>query len=98
MPAIIRANKASIISTNMTPAPTGRASSSFSSWRAVPELLTMLCQPEIAPHAIVTNIIGQMGPIAIEKVVTAGSVKLGWSTKTPIIPKKSPRNTIYDAT
>ena len=58
----------------------------------------MLCQPEIAPHAMVTNMMGQTGPILIEKEVVAGSVNEGCRMKMPIIPKKSPRKTIYEAT
>ena len=69
VPAMISAKMASIISTNITPPPTGRASSSFSNCRAVPELETMLCQPEIDPQAMVTNRIGQSGPIPMEKPV-----------------------------
>ncbi|MCX8110107.1 MAG: hypothetical protein N3D15_02525, partial [Syntrophorhabdaceae bacterium] len=49
VPAIIRANTASIISTNITPPPTGLASSSFSSCLAVPEEDTRLCHPDMAP-------------------------------------------------
>ncbi|OPY04666.1 MAG: hypothetical protein A4E61_00624 [Syntrophorhabdus sp. PtaB.Bin184] len=94
VPAMMRAKAASIISTNMTPAPTGRASSSFSSCRAVPELDTMLCQPEIAPQAIVTNMMGQTGPMGIEKLVTAGRVKSGCRTKIPMIPTKRPMKTM----
>ena len=65
---MIRAKMASIISTNITPAPTGRASISFSSCRAVPELDTMLCQPEMAPQAMVTNMMGHSGPIRMLKI------------------------------
>jgi len=42
----------------------------------------------------VTNMMGQIGPILMLKVVTAGSVKLGCRMKTPMIPKKSPRKTM----
>ena len=50
------------ISRNMEPPPTYRASVSFSSWRAVPDEETRLCQPEMAPQAMVTNRIGHNGP------------------------------------
>src|SRR5574341_1935444 len=52
----------STASVYIAPPPTGRTSVSFSSWRAVPEVLTRLGQPETAPQAIVTNRIGQIGP------------------------------------
>src|SRR5213594_2996704 len=54
--------KASIPSESIAPPPTGRASVSMSSCFADDELLTRLCQPEIAPQAIATNRIGQIGP------------------------------------
>ena len=78
----------------MTPPQTGRASTSLSNWRAVPELETMLCHPDIAPQAMVTNMMGHSGPIGMEKSVKAGRVKSGRSTNIPIIPKNSPRKTI----
>ena len=98
VPAITRAKKASIISTNITPAPTGRASSL---------VLELAGRPRAGDYAVPagdraagdgdehdrpdrTDLYGE--------VVTAGSVKLGWSTKTPIMPKKSPRKTMYEAT
>src|SRR5206468_8097493 len=49
-------------SESIAPPPTGRASVSMSSCFADDELLTRLCQPEIAPQAIATNRIGQIGP------------------------------------
>src|SRR2546428_10349674 len=49
-------------SESIAPPPTGRASVSMSSCFDDDELLTRLCQPEIAPHAIATNRIGQIGP------------------------------------
>src|SRR2546426_6956518 len=49
-------------SDSIAPPPTGSASVSISSCFADEELLTRLCQPEIAPHAIATNRIGQRGP------------------------------------
>src|SRR3989449_10488325 len=49
-------------SDSIAPPPTGSASVSMSSCFAEEELLTRLCQPEIAPHAIATNRIGQRGP------------------------------------
>jgi len=64
---MIRAKIASIISTNITPPPTGRASLSFSNCLAVPELDTKLCHPDMAQQATVTNMIGQMGPIFMVK-------------------------------
>src|SRR5256885_9663517 len=58
----INETRASSPSENMAPPPTGSASVSISSCFADEELLTRLCQPEIAPHAIATNRIGQRGP------------------------------------
>src|SRR6266571_503537 len=49
-------------SESIAPPPTGRASVSMSSCFDDDELLTRLCQPEIAPQAIATNRIGQIGP------------------------------------
>src|SRR5438445_11748773 len=49
-------------SESIAPPPTGRASVSMSSCFADDELLTRLCHSEIAPHAIATNRIGQIGP------------------------------------
>src|SRR2546422_4753400 len=49
-------------SESIAPPPTGSASVSMSSCFDDDELLTRLCQPEIAPHAIATNRIGQIGP------------------------------------
>src|SRR2546428_8678890 len=58
----IRDPRAGRPSESIAPPPTGRASVSMSSCFDDDELLTRLCQPEIAPHAIATNRIGQMGP------------------------------------
>src|SRR2546425_12960384 len=49
-------------SESIAPPPTGRASVSMSSCFDDDELLTSLCQPEIAPHAIATNRLDQVGP------------------------------------
>src|SRR6266581_8954024 len=49
-------------SESIAPPPTGSASVSMSSCFEDDELLTRLCHPEIAPHAIATNRIGQIGP------------------------------------
>ena len=53
-----------MFSLNIAPPPTGKASVSYSSCRAVPIEPNNACQPEMAPHAIVTNSIGQIGWIA----------------------------------
>src|SRR2546426_8117087 len=58
----IRDARASIPSDSMAPPPTGSASVSMSSCFEDDELLTRLCHPEIAPHAIATKRIGQIGP------------------------------------
>src|SRR6266540_2955850 len=50
-----------VFSENIPPPPTGSASVSYSSWRAVPTEPNRACQPEIAPQAIVTNSIGHSG-------------------------------------
>src|SRR5207253_6664944 len=49
-------------SESMAPPPTGSASVSTSSCLEEDELLTRLCHPEIAPHAMATNRMGQIGP------------------------------------
>src|SRR5439155_24993255 len=54
-------NRPRVFSENIAPPPTGRASVSYSSWRAVPTEPKRACQPEIAPQAIVTKSIGQSG-------------------------------------
>jgi hypothetical protein len=41
----------------------------------------VLCQPEMAPQAMVTNMIGLTGRWGIEKLVTAGRVKSGCRMK-----------------
>src|SRR6266511_492671 len=51
----------SAFSENIPPPPTGRASVSYSSCRAVPTEPMRECHPEIAPQAIVTNSIGHSG-------------------------------------
>src|ERR671919_3140885 len=51
----------SVFSLNIPPPPTGSASVSYSSCRAVPTDPNSACHPEIAPHAIVTNSIGHSG-------------------------------------
>ena len=50
-------------SQSIAPPPTGSMSASVSIWRAVPTDPKSACQPEIAPHAIVTKSIGQSGMI-----------------------------------
>src|SRR2546425_13258810 len=49
-------------SESIAPPPTGSASVSMSSCLEDEELLTRLCHPEIAPQAIATNRMGQIGP------------------------------------
>src|SRR2546428_12071765 len=49
-------------SDSIAPPPTGNASVSISSCFDEDELLTRLCHPEIAPHAIATKRMGQIGP------------------------------------
>src|SRR5437899_10998815 len=49
-------------SESIAPAPTGSASVSTSSCFEDDELLTKPCHPEIAPQAIATKRIGQIGP------------------------------------
>src|SRR5207237_10548131 len=58
----MREASASNPSDSIAPPPTGSASVSISSCFDDEELLTRLCHPEIAPHAIATNKMGQMGP------------------------------------
>ena len=58
----IRDASASMPSDSMAPPPTGSASVSMSSCFDDDELLTRLCQPEIAPQAIATKRMGQSGP------------------------------------
>ena len=58
----MRDANASSPSESIAPPPTGRASVSMSSCFAEDELLTRLCHPEIAPHAMATNKMGQIGP------------------------------------
>src|SRR5574341_1458457 len=53
----------SAFSLNIPPPPTGNASVSYSNWREVPTEPMSECQPEIAPHAIVTKSMGQSGNI-----------------------------------
>ena len=68
-----------MFSENIPPPPTGRASVSYSSWRAVPTDPNSACQPEIAPQAMVTKSIGQRGwsapPIAGWKPLYASILK-----------------------
>src|SRR5207247_9972268 len=49
-------------SENIAPPPTGSASVSMSSCFDDDELLTRLCHPEVAPHAMATNRMAQIGP------------------------------------
>src|SRR5437867_1151998 len=58
----MRDANASNPSESIAPPPTGRASVSMSSCLAEDELLTRLCQPEIAPTAMAANKVGQIGP------------------------------------
>src|SRR6266704_6085496 len=61
-------------SDSIAPPPTGSASVSMSSCFEEDELLTRLCHPETAPHAMATNRIGQIGPIVLFQTPTnAGS-------------------------
>ena len=87
------------ISRNIAPPPTKSASVSFSSWRAVPEELTRLCQPEIAPQAMVTNRIGHSGPRPATLKVEGGKVAHpGTPDQQAHMPPRMPRNTIQKAT
>src|SRR5512146_1103994 len=54
-------SSARVFSANIDPPPTGSASVSYSSWRAVPTEPNSACQPEMAPQAMVTNSIGHSG-------------------------------------
>ena len=47
----------------------------------MPELDTMLCQPEMAPHAMVTNMIGQRGPIVDVEARIGGKGEIGMENK-----------------
>src|SRR5947209_6607902 len=67
-----------VFSLNIPPPPTGSASVSYSSWRAVPTEPKSACQPEMAPQAIVTNSIGHSGCNA--PVAWAGAKPLKAST------------------
>src|SRR3989442_13617320 len=58
----IRDARASIPSDSVAPPPAGSASVSTSSCFEDDELLTRLCHPEIAPQAIATKRMGQIGP------------------------------------
>jgi len=91
--AVISASTPRIISANMLPAHTGRASVSLCNCLAVPEVDTSECQPDTAPQASVTNRMGQIGPISMMGLVKAGMVKVGCPTNTPIPPSTSPRKT-----
>ena len=59
----IRDRSPSRNSASIEPPPIGSMSASFSIWRAVPTAPKRACQPEIAPHAIVTKSIGHSGMI-----------------------------------
>ena len=61
METAVSDSSASVFSPNIPPAPTGRPSVSYSSCRAVPTEPTSACQPEMAPHAMVTKSIGHSG-------------------------------------
>src|SRR5437667_3779786 len=77
-----RANKPS---ESIAPPPTGRASVSMSNCFEDDELLTRLCQPETAPHAMATNRMGQIGPIVLFHTPTnAGSAN---GTPAPLFTK-----------
>src|SRR5574341_966978 len=85
----------------MAPAPTGRASVSFSNWRAVPEVETRLCHPEQAPQAMVTKRIGHRGvsnpgamiPLAMNPVKAGKSPKPGIRMKIPMMDPTIPIRT-----
>ena len=86
-------------SMNMAPPPTGSASVSFSNCRAVPEVDTRLCQPEMAPQAMVTMSIGHSGPEAVVNCVKAGKSPMpGCQITSPITPPIMPRVTIQKET
>src|SRR6266540_3760563 len=53
-----------VFSENIPPPPTGSASVSYSSCRAVPTEPNRACHPEMAPHAMVTNSMGHKGWMA----------------------------------
>ncbi len=81
---MIRAIIPMSISMSMEPPATGSVSVSFSIIRAVPELLTSECQPETAPHMMVTNMSGQRGLAPHMKPVYLGkSPKVGFPMRTP---------------
>jgi hypothetical protein len=61
MATAVNDSRPRVFSENMPPPPTGSASVSYSSWRAVPTEPKRACQPEIAPQAIVTNNMGHSG-------------------------------------
>src|SRR6266571_6795330 len=72
-------------SESIAPPPTGSASVSMSSCFEDDELLTRLCHPEIAPHAMATNRMGQIGPIVLFQTPTnAGSAN---GTPAPLFTK-----------
>src|SRR5574341_448782 len=82
-----RARRPSRNSANIEPPPTGSMSASLSTWRAVPTAPNSACQPEIAPHAIVTKSIGQSGitpagPSCGLKPLKAGSTNTATSGLT----------------
>src|SRR5438876_264328 len=64
-------------SVSIAPAPTECASISTSSCFDVVDELTRLCQPEIAPQAIATNRIGQIGPTESTKSVLTAACWMG---------------------
>jgi hypothetical protein len=82
--AVTSAIRASIISKNIAPAHTGLTSISFSNCLDVPVDDTIECHPEIAPHAIVTNSIGQSGNPPTVNFVATGAVRVGCPTNMPI--------------
>src|SRR6266540_3032646 len=76
---------ASSPSESIAPPPTGSASVSMSSCFEDDELLTRLCHPEIAPHAMATNRMGQIGPIVLfHTQLNAGSAN---GTPLPLFTK-----------
>ena len=79
------------ISRNMAPPPTGSAWVSFSSWRAVPEVETRLCHPEIAPQAMVTKSIGHKGPLAVQEF------RVHWEVAHSGMPDHDPEHCADDS-
>jgi hypothetical protein len=68
---------------SMLPYPINRESPSvLHCFDDVPEL-TRLWNPEMAPQAIITKIIGHTGGAPLAAKLTAGATIVGWATSTP---------------